>query len=268
MELGISQRMAIHHKIPEPKPIFGLSGLELELLLDRSLQEVEGFYGANPDHKPQGNYFYHPGFAAACKGVRGSIRREDYLARPQVLVEEKGERFFAQYNPQLDESIQQKVARFKGQGGLQQGQFSHFFLRQWGWQREQQVAIGDLVCSIQAIYLGSKIPLDLQPFSLEDVGNSLGFCLSSAGRLVQSLTIQVPDGGVLFARALIPGASLSARQGVYALGELQKDAMYFSQGDWTVSAEELKDVLRARFSLDLARRTVAKYQGMLREQQG
>src|SRR3989344_5552531 len=108
MELKLSLRLEQRHSHANSFPILGLSPLELELLLDKSLEEVRIFHEDNPDwgiktpSEKKGNYFYQKNFLDDCRSVAGKISRERQLENPQVLVERGEEReYCTAYNPQI-----------------------------------------------------------------------------------------------------------------------------------------------------------------------
>ena len=106
--------------------------------------------------------------------------------------------------------------------------------------------------------------LDIDITFDDDVAEQIGYSVSSVGRLVRNLSVQLPEGQAIFAVELIPGISATSQKGAFALKQLQGDPALYEGGKWKVSARELVPILRRRFRIEAARRTVAKYQGMLR----
>src|SRR3989344_6447323 len=117
LKLGLYCRLEQRSQICSP--ITGLSPLELELLLDQSLEGVEEFHKKNPEwiskNPPEnrGNYFWQKNFLEGCKSVRSMIPREKYLENPHVFVERSEDGYSTRYNSQLEERIAKKLAQFK-----------------------------------------------------------------------------------------------------------------------------------------------------------
>ncbi len=254
-------------------PIMGLSPLELELLLDSSLEGVEDFHEKNSGWKgktppeERGNYFRQRSFLDGCNSVRGKIPRERHLDKPQIFVERTEEGYSTKYNPQIAEKIAEKLAQFKrtGESGTLPVDkiFSKQFAKDRDWIVEQQVAIVKYLCDTQERYLQTQNPLDLKLINQQNVAEHIGYSISTVSRLVKNLTAQLPDGRVIFADELIPGVNATTQKGTYALGQLREDPTLYENGSWKVYDAELVLILRERFSIDVARRTVSKYRGML-----
>jgi len=254
-------------------PIMGLSPLELELLLDPSLEGVRDFHEENPDWKREnppeerGNYFWQGNFLDDCKFVRGKIPRERYLETPQIFVKGAGGSYSTEYNSQIDERIAEKLAQFKRtrESGTPSVDkiFSKQFAKDRDWIVEQQLAIVKYLCETQEKYLQNRNPLDLEPIKQQNVAEHIGYSTTSVSRLVKNLTAQLPDGRVIFADQLIPGANATTKKGAYALGQLREDPTLYENGSWKVSDAKLVPILKERFGIDVARRTVSKYRGIL-----
>ena len=91
----------------------------------------------------------------------------------------------------------------------------------------------------------------------------MGYSDSTANRLVQKLTFQLQNGKVIFADELIPGARATTIKGTYALRQLQQDLELYENGKWKLSDTKLAPILKERFGIDVARRTISKYKGLL-----
>jgi len=251
----------------------GLSPLELELLLDQSLEGVKDFHEENPywrgENPPEerGNYFWQGNLLDGCKSVRGKITRERYLETPQIFVEGAEGSYSTKYNSQIDERIAEKLAQFKktGESGTLPVDkiFSKQFAKDRDWIVEQQLAIVKYLCETQERYLQTRNPLDLEPIIQQNVAEHIGYSTTSVSRLVKNLTAQLPDGRVIFANELIPGANSTTQKGTYALGQLREDPALYENGSWKISDAKLVPILKEKFGIDVARRTVSKYRGML-----
>ena len=163
---------------------------------------------------------------------------------------------------QIDRRIAEKLAQFKRTGEEAPPPskiFSKQFAKERAWIVEQQLAIVGYLCARQEKYLQTGSPLDLEPLTRNDIADHICYSNSSVSRLVRNLTIQLPDERVIFADELIPGLMFSNKKGVYALKQLQQDPALYDNGSWRVSDEKLVPILRDRFGLDIARRTVTKY---------
>src|SRR3989344_7290845 len=168
--IGIKLCLQVTQKVPmRISPMVGLSVLELELLLDQSLEQVKIFHEENPawrtENPPEerGNYLFGRSFSQGCGSVKGKIPRQKYLETPDIFVEKRAEGYSARYNPQLEERIAQKLAQFKREEDEvvpADKIFSKQFARDRKWVVETQLAIAQYVCEKQNKYLETKNPLD------------------------------------------------------------------------------------------------------------
>lgn len=274
MGLKLGLYLRLHCPLTIGSPIIGLSPLELELLLDQSLEGVRKFHEETPDwrseHPPEkrGNYFWQGNFLDGCKSVRGKVPRERYLENPQVFVERGGEGYAARYDSRIDEKIAEKLAQFKRTGGdgtppVDQI-FSKRFAKDRAWMIKQQLAIVKYLCETQDTYLQTSNPLDLEPITQQHVAEHIGYSTTSVSKLVRTLSTRLPDGRVIFADELIPGATTTTQKGIYALEQLREDHALYECGTWKVSDRELVPILKERFCIEIARRTVSKYKEKLK----
>ena len=252
MKHGLSHRigLSLSRNYTYISPILGLSPLELELLLDQSLEQVETFHEENPEWRDEtapeerGNYFQHKQFSDDCKSTSGKIPLEKYLENPQIFVERNEGGYSIRYDLQIDARIAEKLAQFKriGEEGTVSADkiFSKQFAKERAWIVEQQLVIIKYACKMQDQYLLTGNPLDLKPLTQLNVAQNIGLSKTSVNKLIQNLTIQLPDGKVIFANELIPGLKAAAKV-TYALRLLQQE----------------------RFGIQVATETVSKYKGML-----
>ncbi len=260
-------------KLKIASPMLGLSPLELELLLDQSLEQVTHFHQENPDWKNEhplkerGNYFLQRNFVDDCKSVRGKIPQERYLETPQVFVERGEDGYSTRYNSQINERIAEKLAQFKRTGEEGTAPVDAIFLKRFAkvrnWVVEQQLAIVKYLCTAQEKYLQTGNPLDLKGINQENIAEHIGYSSSSVSRLVKNLSTQLPEGRVIFANELIPGPRDSSQKGVNVLRQLMEDPALYENGDWKVSDQKLVPIVKERFGIEVARRTISKYRGML-----
>lgn len=128
---------------------------------------------------------------------------------------------------------------------------------------ERQQEIVQYVCELQQSYLESGNIMDLNRLNRQDLAYNSGLHESTIYRLTSNLTVQLPNGKIIFVNELIPAQSVDRIKGTYALKELAQDPALYENNEWKVSAEKLRPILRERFGIAAARRTVAKYQGLL-----
>jgi len=251
----------------------GLSPLELELLLDDGLKEVRNFYDANPHFleetpaEERGNYFWQRNFLDRCKAVSGRIPKNQHLETPQIIVEPAVGGYTAEYNPKINRKILKKLAEFKRPEGEKkcplENIFSLKFMKDRDWIIEQQKKIVSYLCDNQEEYLQTRSPLDLKSITQGDVAKYIGHSSSSVSRLVKNLSVQLPDGRIIFIDELTPGKKTSSQKGIYALKKLQEDPNFYEGGNWKISDRELIPFLNDRFGINLARRTINKYKSIL-----
>jgi len=274
----MEQVIRLEHKHSLPikifSPILGLSPLELELLLEQSLENVKDFHNENPDWKEEnpprfrGNYFWQEDFLGRRKSVKGKIPKERYLETPQVFVEigEKG--YSTKYNSQIDKRITEKLAQFRRVNENRIASIDNLFSKQFAkyrnWIVEQQVAIVKYLCNTQKKYLQTGNPFDLESINQQKVAEHIEYSATLVSKLVKNLTTQLPDGRVIFVNELIPGANLTTRKGTYALRQLQKNPKLYERGRWKVYDKELASILEKRYGIKVARRTVSRYKSLLK----
>lgn len=255
---------------PILNPLMGLSVLELEEVLDRSLAAVQEFYPQKPEYHSAGNYFTHPIFLQICKNVHGSVSEQRYRERPQVLISENYGNNGVMYNPIFDESIYAKLQKFKDHGSDKPGNFSRQFLHNWTWLQENQLDIASYLCEVQRKYILSSSPFDMQEVSQQNIADHLGYSLSSANRLVQNLTLQLPDTRVIFATELITGNRLTQIQGLHALQQLYQEGSLYRKNKvrWNLTAQDVVEKLYERFEFEMQKGSVGESLRKLQEKQG
>src|SRR3989338_8574223 len=121
MTSGLVQSMSLRQELAMPYgnavSLMGLSALELEVVLDRSLGQVTAFYDSSrsaPEaSRNGGNYFFGRSFSETCRSAKGFISSEKHLETPAVFVEQGEKGYSAGYNPDLGTRIAQKLALFK-----------------------------------------------------------------------------------------------------------------------------------------------------------
>lgn len=269
--LSLRQGLRQDHKIPSP--ILGLSPLEMELLLDNSLQSVQEFHDSSPNWRGEnppetrGNYFLQKDFLNNCRAVRGKIPRQKYLESPSVFAERNENGYTARYNPEILDRISCKLAQFKSPDGQRSPSsiFSRQFAKTYNWMAETQAKIAQYLCNEQRAYIETRSPFDLKPMTQQIIGNHIGHDDSTISYLIRNLALQLPSQEVIFASELVPGYKLLQLKGTYALRQLQLDRNFYENGEWKASDEKLMPILKERFGLDIARRTVTKYRRGLQE---
>src|SRR3989344_161153 len=251
-------------------PLLGLSHLELELLLSQSLEAVIDFYDQNPNHPPNGsrngNYFWTQGFHEQCRKARDQIPKSAYITEPQVIVQNEDGRYSAQFNSEIERRINDKLEKFHTRDKEDQNPehiFTKRFSKDRSWMMERQAEIVGYTCNLQRAYVESGHVMDLQGLGRRDVADNFSLSESTVHRLTRNLTAQLPDGKVVFVNDLLPANRVDLVKGMYALGELQKDQTFYDSGKWKISDQKLRPILKERFGIDAARRTIAKYRMMV-----
>ncbi len=257
--------------------IVGLSSLELELLLDMSLEQIINFHKEDPKWKEEnlpesrGNYYWQSSFVDACRTVKGKIPKEKHLETPQIFVEREGESYSAKYDSRIDTRIAEKLSRFKRADETGKVPVEKIFSKQFAkdrqWMIEQQQVMVKYLCETQHSYLQTGNPFDLKTITQKDVAEQMGYSDSTISRLARNLSLQLPDGRIIFASELFHsqnhGNYNRAQQGILALKQLQSDPKLYENGSWKVSDQKLVPLLKERCSLNVARRTVSKYRSRL-----
>ena len=261
--LILQQSKDLRNKIVNP--LVGLSPLELELLLDQILvgDNVQRNVDLEKDTSLEGenNSFAYSSFDTS--SVKGKISRKQYLETPQVFVEKGEEGYSTKYNPTIDERISEKLAQLKE---TEQDKMALKISKARLWIVEQQLAIVRYICETQDRYLQTRNPLDLESLSQQDIADHIEYSLTTVNRLIKNVSVQLPDGQIIFADELIPGATITTQKGIYALRQLMEDPMIYGDGEWKVPDSGLVPILRDRFGIKAVRRTVAKYRGRLTHQ--
>ena len=269
--MALYQRAVLPYRV---SPIVVLSALELELLMDQRLKGMKGFDVENSNQineispESRGNYFWQGTFLDGYTSVRGKLPKERYLETPNIFVGNVNGVYSTRYNSQIERRIAEKLAQFErtGESGTPtiDKTFSKQFANDRNWIVEQQLTIVEYLCETQDRYLQTGNPLDLEPITQQDVAEYIGYSTASVSRLVKNLSIQLPNSRIIFADELIPGANITIQKGTSALRQLMTDPILYENGIWKVVDRELIPILRKRFGIEAARRTVSKYREMLK----
>lgn len=273
---ALALRHSLYARLPI-SPIMGLSPIELEMLLDNGLPKIQSYNEGGSttrarDSETSTNYYRSNAFHASVRSARSQfdVSRDMLLKEPQIIVEQSPNGLIASYNKDISERLQRKLERFQHNDKLESLDdqlFSLWFTRDRQWIEENQAKIVQYLVETQKTYLKSGNPLDLKPLHQKDVAEHIGYGVTSVSRLVKNLTLKLPDGRVLFADDLIPGISSTTLKGVRMLEELAQDPDLFENGTWKVASHRLAATLKDRYGVDVARRTVAKYQDLLEQKE-
>jgi len=219
-------------------PILGLSLLEIAALL-----EIE------VPHRTDNNYYRSEEFRAHCKRVKGSIDTDSYYERPQYLL---NDHFYPRFSPVLERRISRDLHKIRN------APFANQLHDDIDWITERQADIVKYLCGTQERYLTSGNPLDLQNMTSADIRRHIDYDQSTANRLLQGLTIRLPNHEVIFAKNLVPGNGLMGIKIRYALDQLKGDIDYY-ESEWKNTSQELAAVISQKFGLEVSERTVRKY---------
>ena len=252
-------------------PLIGLSPFELEALLEQNLDSIEDFYDADPFYQymhpadARANYYNNPEFVKRCRALKGRIPASVYLSEPQIFVrEEPGNHYSAEYNSELNRRLDTLLSQYKRTGGKDRPPpgkiFTKRFRKEREWIVEQQLHIVQYLCEKQHRYLETNALIDLQYITQHDIGDNIDYSNSTVSRLMNNLTIQLPDGKIIFAEELTPDKNFLRTN---ALKYLQQDPQCYENGKWKVSDRKLRDILEQKFGFDISRRTVAYYRNMI-----
>ena len=216
-------------------------------------------------NSPGVNFFGSREFSEIIREVRKTIPKERNLETPQVLIEKSGEGYSATYNAAIQNRIKEKLDGLQrvGENRKYIDSLSKQVTKEREWIVKNQVVIVNYLCATQGKYLQSVNVLDLNPLSQKDVGKVINYTESTVSRLVRNLSVKLPSGRVIFAGDLIPGYSNTSNKGVYAIRQLQNDPQFYENGKWKISDFKLVPILKERFGIEVARRTVGKYKSLL-----
>jgi DNA-directed RNA polymerase specialized sigma54-like protein len=243
----------------------GLSHLEMEVLLEQAKEKIEQFYEKNDRKDHNGNYFRTPSFTEGCKKVKDTIPQQMYLDNPQILVSQENGSYQTAFNQDLKKRVDQRLREFKNPEGRKslEDMFTKSLSKEKKWMEETQQAIVKYICELQSDYLESGNPMDLKDITRIKIAKHFGYNDSTVSRLVKNLSLKLPDGRVIFADELIPAENTDRIKGVYALEQIMQNPKYFAESKWKLSDERLRPVLKEKFGLDMARRTINKYRNRL-----
>ncbi len=209
-------------------PVLALSDLELEILLEEGLEGIKEFYRQNPEHERKGSYFFGRDFSDKSREVKGKIPDSTYAENPAVIVNLREGSYTVQYNSQLDERINRKLERFKSRDNLPNADsFSRAIAREREWRKQRQLELVAYLCQEQKEYIESGNPKKLKRINQEDVAKHIGYSASTVSYITRNLTIQLPDGMVMYTRDLIPSNRIESSEGFIALQQLQQDTQYY-----------------------------------------
>jgi DNA-directed RNA polymerase specialized sigma54-like protein len=264
MKMSLSQAIVMPMRIGLP---LGISDLELEKILEESLDDMKNFYELNPDHTPSGNYFSTNSFIDKSRRVKERIPSEAHIENPTFRVSVDNSVYNLEYNPSLDERIKSRLEQFKARDGMPNvNSFSKELLKAREWRKKRQSEIIKYLLEEQKSYLESGNAKEIKRIKQVNLAEKIGYTDSTVCRLMKNLTIQLPNGKVIYAQDLAPGNNLEFSKGYLALKELRNDTAYYEDGEWKVSYSKLKIALKNKFGIDIALRTVSKYTSRMAEQ--
>ena len=262
--MRLLQKLDISKKIGTT---LGLSDLELERILEEGLEGVREFYKQNPEHARAGNYFFSREFHDKARDVKGRIPESSHREIPAIIVGRSEGGYTLQYNSQLDDRINKSLEQFKARDGMPNvDSFSRAIVKNREWCKERKLEIVIYLCQEQATYIESEDPKDLKRLRQENVAKKIGYSISTVSYLMKNLTIQLPDGRVIYARDLVPSNRVENSEGYLHLKELQKEQPFYENGEWKVSDMKLRIVLKEKFRIDIARRTISKYRERIEQE--
>jgi len=251
--------------MPLSSSTFSLSPSELEEVLDESLE----FLRSQPTEvSRRGNFMDSSYFREIAKRVgERDTSPLKYIEEPQITVRRDGERFISQYDAVGIERVYAKLKEFKSPDGARE--VYRIFTKRvsdiFEWTIRKQIEIVDYLTNLQSDYLESLNPFDLKPYYQENMAEHFGISSSTVSRLLKNLAIEIPEGPNILAFQLAPGMSIEAIYGIQAMKELRKDPELYDREHkkWKVSCRKLVPIIKERFNLDRAGRTLNKYQGLM-----
>ena len=139
--------------------------------------------------------------------------------------------------------------------------FSARFLKEFDWIEQHRKQAVSFALARQKDFVEEPCnPMLLNDLKQQDIADAIGLHLTTIGRLIKNITIEFTDSVVRDFAILVPGASLTFLKGCYSLGLLAKDQKFFdAKGGWKISDDDLVEVLKRDFGIEIAHRTVRKY---------
>lgn len=245
------------------RPLAGLSPIELEGLLERSMQYLRSDPPERlilpPQQGVRTTYHWSPTFLRYAQEARRNVPEEALLGEPQVIIGRGG----ASYNAHIVGTIEERLDGFCAQP--LDRRFSQMVAKDWAWIRDQQLSIVRYLAEHQRGYLQSGQFWRLQYLGMNDVARALGHDESSVSRFMRNLTVQLPEdstgGDVIFCSALSPGKSYQRMVGIAAVRDLKKDPLFYSKenGRWLKPDSVIRKELCQRYGIDVQRRAVSTY---------
>ena len=247
----------------------GLSLTQMEELVNEVVELAENgaLQPQNGSGRPRGNFFHTPLFrelAEQFSNNRPSLDAEFSVSNGEGI-------YIHSQTEEVRGRIERQLSRLTRDEPADPHQiFSTVFMEEFDWimsHREQAV---QHACTHQEEFVSNPYdPMLLQELKQQDIADKLGCHFTTVSRLVRNLSIEFPDSITRDVSILIPGASLKYLQGRYAIGVLMNDPTYYEQATgWKVSDTELVRLLKERFDLTVARRTVTKYRDWVDEHLG
>ena len=247
-----------------PPPFVGLSPLEMVALLEKAANSPEipeGSSSGSLQHTDSQNITSLTRRYAA--KVKGTIAQERILEIPQVIVEQSESEFRAIYNPGAALVVTEAVNRLQKHAGTNPA--LDYLIQEISEKRRsmerRQVIIARYLYREQRRYIESYIPLDLKPVRQKDIARIFNYSKPYISRLMNNLTIGLPNGKVIFAGELAPGPYFFKKKVPYILRQLSQDQLLFGEGKWKVSDKELLPLVNRLIgpNLQIGRRGLANY---------
>lgn len=234
--------------------------LELELIIDEYSESVANseIISVAPEPKTE--------FRRLSKYLR-AISMERYIENPQVTIQLQNGDYMVSTCPRMAQRMENKVKKLgsllRRKRKFGADSLERLFLQEKDWISKQQIAITEYVCGRQQRFLNTRNPLDLEPLTRSEIYSVIPSHTSRVSRLLTHITIKLPTGETMFLEDLIPGNATSAIKGQYVLQKLKEDPAIYDNAKWQVSDKALAAIIKDRFGLEIARRTINLYKAIL-----
>jgi len=247
--------------------------IDEEEVLDRSLQNIEAYTGnlTVNGERAMGNYCDTLAFNRILGDSSMRAGSDTFqLLNPKIKVE-SASNVSLKRDPDKRKHVIERLSRFKRdevtkKPRVERDVFSKKFLYAYDKLCTDQDRLAMAAIEIQKEYLKTGSPFDLVSLDQNGLGKVVNLDHTVVSRRINGLSVELQDGYSILLRDLIPGQSLERRRGEFALRELMKEPEVYEHGSWKVTDANLVPILKERFNLSIARRTVVKYRNSMAEE--
>lgn len=259
MAMRLDQRHSVGSFNPGTVALSDLGMEEMEDLLGEMIEMAQSGLLVKSEKRKRGNLYDSYTFTeAASKRANSRSENPEYAVNRNMQVESG--------RLEVRERIVSRLGDLKREGDDKPVPFESLFgvrfLNDFDWVTQTREKIVEIAVDHQRDFVEQPFnPLLLCDLKQDDIARKIGHHVTSVSRLIRNLHIKFPDSLTRDFAVLVPGNSLPGLKARFALATLAMENQYYDRdrGVWLVSDEQLTDLLKEKFDMQLARRTVTKH---------